>query len=733
MHSQKNIKINSMLLGLIAGSYFIPAALFAQPAGCPSGVLTTGNQVITCSTASSSGSPQSATEIGTYSRSTLPPAGSSSLTTTAYDGINLTINQYTTISTSASPIGLASGSTVTNSGVLNSTLNYGYGISFGVNGRSQNGGNTATNTAVGQITTSGPNSDGMTVSATKASSQGNTLTNNGSIITTGSSAYGMSIVSGSSGVGVSNSISNNGTVSTQGANSYGIQLNSSSGVNNVTNSGSGTITTSGAGADGINVTNTRNAVTINNSATIAVTGTSASAIRVDGAANITNSGTLNSASSTAIVFGGTLPSGSYNTLTLADTSSINSGIAFNKASTNETLTFTGYSSNPVFSNAISGLNIINAVNGSTVTMNNSAGYELVSGVINVENTSSSLAITSIIKDQSSPSVAASSITKIGTGNLTLSGSNAYTGITDIQAGSIITGAANTLPSTTAVTVASGAALTMNNYSQSIGSLAGSGAVALGSGSLTTGNDNTSTVFSGGLSGTGGLIKVGSGIFELSGVNTYSGDTNVSGGTLRLLSDVTSNVLIASSANLQGGPVITGSVTNSGNIQPSFNESTANLTISGNYVGNNGTFTSNIWGPSTSPVADRLIISGAGNAASGTTGIIAVDRGGLGKPISGNEIPLVTVASGATTEVGALVLSGRVASGAYEYSLYRGGAIPGTNPNNWYLRTDNPEPPVIPITPDASERIEVAVYPALPSLVQMYAQTAVDALDQRRGD
>ena len=619
MHSKKSLKTSALLLSLFAGSYFIPGTLFAQPAGCPSGVLTAGNQVITCSTASSSVSPQSAAEIGTYSKSVPPPSGSASLSSAAYDGIDLTISRYTTISSSASPIGLASSSTVTNSGTLNSTLNNGYGISFGVNGRSQNGGNTATNTSFGQITTSGPNADGMTVSATKASSQGNTLTNNGSITTIGSSAYGMSIVSGSTGSAINNSISNDGTVSTQGANSYGIQLNSSSGVNNVTNSGSGTITTSGVRADGINVTNTRNAVTINNSATIAVTGSSASAIRVSGAANVTNSGTLNSASSTAIVFGGTLPSGLYNTLTLADTSSINSGIAFNKASTQETLTFTGYSSNPVFSNAISGLNIINAVNSSTVTMNNSAGYELVSGVINVENTSSSLAITSVIKDQSSPSIATSSITKTGTGNLTLSGANTYTGNTDIQAGSISAGAPNTLPITTAVTVAASAALNMNNYSQSIGSLAGSGAVTLGSGLLTTGNDNTSTTFSGVLSGTGGLTKVGGGIFELSGVNSYTGDTNVNAGTLRLLSDITSNVSIASSASLQGGPVITGNVTNAGNIQPSLNGSATSLTINGNYVGNNGTFTSNVWGPNTSPIADRLIISGAGNAASGTTG------------------------------------------------------------------------------------------------------------------
>jgi outer membrane autotransporter protein len=38
-----------------------------------------------------------------------------------------------------------------------------------------------------------------------------------------------------------------------------------------------------------------------------------------------------------------------------------------------------------------------------------------------------------------------------------------------------------------------------------------------------------------------------------------------------------------------------------------------------------------------------------------------------------------------------------------------------------------------VTPGKGQRIEVAVYPALPSLVQLYAQTVVDTLDQRRGD
>ena len=125
------------------------------------------------------------------------------------------------------------------------------------------------------------------------------------------------------------------------------------------------------------------------------------------------------------------------------------------------------------------------------------------------------------------------LTKIGSGTLTLSGSTTYAGATVVNAGTLQAGATNAFSAISAFMVASGATLDLNNFNQRIGSLAGGGNVMFGAGTLTTGGDNTSTNFSGTISGTGGLTKTGSGIFTLSGANTYTGGTTISAGTLQL--------------------------------------------------------------------------------------------------------------------------------------------------------------------------------------------------------
>lgn len=168
------------------------------------------------------------------------------------------------------------------------------------------------------------------------------------------------------------------------------------------------------------------------------------------------------------------------------------------------------------------------------------------------------------------------ITKIGEGVQTFSGANTYSGATTInkgilQAGSAtVDGVSGAFGLGSAVTLANtaGATLALNGYNNTIGSLSGGGAsggnVTLGSATLTAG-DSASTQYAGVISGTGGFVKAGSGTQILSGVNTYSGATTVSAGSLIIGvggsgSIAGGNVTVQSGATLGGSGTINGATT-----------------------------------------------------------------------------------------------------------------------------------------------------------------------------
>ncbi|EKN9132046.1 autotransporter-associated beta strand repeat-containing protein, partial [Salmonella enterica] len=92
-----------------------------------------------------------------------------------------------------------------------------------------------------------------------------------------------------------------------------------------------------------------------------------------------------------------------------------------------------------------------------------------------------------------------SLVKTGTGELTLSGDNSYSGTTTITDGTLIAASVNALGS---------------------GDIDNSGVLQVGEGEL------KNTLF-----GSGSLVKTGTGELTLSGDNTYSGGTTITGGTL----------------------------------------------------------------------------------------------------------------------------------------------------------------------------------------------------------
>ena len=122
------------------------------------------------------------------------------------------------------------------------------------------------------------------------------------------------------------------------------------------------------------------------------------------------------------------------------------------------------------------------------------------------------------------------VNKTSTGTVSLTGNNSYTGATNINAGTLKDGAA--IPNVSSVIIASGATLDLNNQNEIVGSIAGAGNIVMGTANLTSGADNTSTTFSGDISGSlGAFNKDGSGTLTLSGNNTYTGITNIRGGIL----------------------------------------------------------------------------------------------------------------------------------------------------------------------------------------------------------
>ncbi|AMW57526.1 AIDA autotransporter [Salmonella enterica subsp. enterica serovar Weltevreden str. 1655] len=203
-----------------------------------------------------------------------------------------------------------------------------------------------------------------------------------------------------------------------------------------------------------------------------------------------------------------------------------------------------------------------------------------------------------------------SLVKTGSGELTLSGDNDYSGGTIISDGTLIADNADSLGT---------------------GAVANSGVLQVGEGEL----ENT-------LSGSGSLVKTGSGELTLSGDNDYSGGTIISDGTL-----------IADNADSLG----TGAVANSGVLQVGEGElentlsgsgslvktGTGELTLSGDNSYSGGTTITD--GMLTADHADSL-----GTGAVANSGVLQVGEGELENTLSGS-------GSLVKTGTGELTLSG----------------------------------------------------------------------------
>ncbi|NBV33391.1 MAG: hypothetical protein EBR81_06285, partial [Proteobacteria bacterium] len=128
------------------------------------------------------------------------------------------------------------------------------------------------------------------------------------------------------------------------------------------------------------------------------------------------------------------------------------------------------------------------------------------------------------------------LSKTGFGTVSLSGVNTYTGTTTVLAGMLIFDGANSLPAGSALTVAEGATVILQNGAQPQ-SFNGAGLLVYGVGSpaipAVVGGDDATGNFGIVLSGSSSLTKVGSGNVTIRGEGSYTGKSSVWNGALTI--------------------------------------------------------------------------------------------------------------------------------------------------------------------------------------------------------
>ena len=171
------------------------------------------------------------------------------------------------------------------------------------------------------------------------------------------------------------------------------------------------------------------------------------------------------------------------------------------------------------------------------------------------------------------------LTKAGTGTLTLSGANTYSGSTTISAGILDLSGSGSIATSSGVDDNGTFDISGSTSGASIQALSGDGDVTLGSQTLTI-NNTSADVYAGVMSGTGGLTKNGVGTLTLNGVNSFTGGTAVISGTLNVNGTVGA-VSVASGGTLAGtGKVGTTSVASGGTLSPGANPGLGTLSIQG---------------------------------------------------------------------------------------------------------------------------------------------------------
>jgi fibronectin-binding autotransporter adhesin len=225
---------------------------------------------------------------------------------------------------------------------------------------------------------------------------------------------------------------------------------------------------------------------------------------------------------------------------------------------------------------------------------------------------------------------AGSVLKTGAATLTLSGSNSFSGATRIGAGGLTVANADALRNSTLDMNAADSGTVSFSQASTLGGLSGSRNLDMGTRTLSIGNNNASTTFSGVLSN-GALTKLGAGDLSLSGSSSYAGATSITGGRL----------VVA-----PGGSI----------------NSTSGITLNGGSLRYD----------SATPLSKSIAFAGSGGTISGAGVIATALTFGAGAVLSpGNSPGTLTANAGATWSPG----------GTYEWEI---NSLTGSEGTSWDL-------------------------------------------------
>ena len=288
--------------------------------------------------------------------------------------------------------------------------------------------------------------------------------------------------------------------------------------------------------------------------------------------------------------------------------------------------------------------------GTGITTDISSRLKNSSSAILVDTNGNTVAFASAVDSTNS-----GGLTKNGSGTLTLSGNNSYSGTTTLNVGTISMGHTNALGTTGNISFAGGTLQYGTGITTDISSRLKNSSSAI----LVDTNGNT-VAFASAVDSTnsGGLTKNGSGALTLSGANAYTGTTTLNGGTLRIgnNSALGTSTLVVNSASAFIDSAVGTSYTLSNNITLTTNGKIGATTAIGNL-----TFSGIISG------AGNLVLDTLGGVTTLTglntfTGNVIVDRATVDGGLSFNSIANAGVAS--ALGAGSTILVGIGASAPY---------------------------------------------------------------------